>query len=434
VRRGVRGAYLRLRRVQAHAHPLAPLLTLCSACRSALPAVRTRRGGRWARGGSNASAWLWALALLPLALGRASASSVSNEVGGQLTQTTPSNPRAGDAADLLKANVDVADALILRAALGFTYEFATPTPVGGSFKGTDTSVFAVSLGLDWEVNDALTLSIDGVFSPSSTQAANTVITLTGPAGGTVDRNGLLGTVASSYGGDISADYAIGNPLSDRLALSLDADVGWLALTVDQTLERLENETGTEVSSIARIRTLCQTTQVPAQVHRCQALQPLLGSGADTLDEFRLAAGATLTIAGDTDVGLHAAYYLYNEDPSDFGYYSALTSGRTALHNVSLGNAVPLAPYLFTLRPDVTQRLGPFSVSLWYQFGIYASDLGTNQVVGARVGWAVSASWKLWLTGSIQVDLQPPFSTGSPLANGTQSTLSGAFAAGFRVRF
>jgi len=351
-----------------------------------------------------------------------------------VTQTTPSNPRAGDVADLLKANIDVADALILRAALGFTYEFATPTPVGGSFRGTDTSVFAFSLGLDWEVNDALTLSLDGVYSPSSTQAANTVITLTGPAGGSVDRNGLLATVASSYGGDISADYVIGNPLTDRLAFSLDADVGWLAISVDQTLERLENEMGTEASSIARIRTFCDATQVPAQVHRCQALKPLLGNGADTLDEFRLAAGGTVTVGGNTDVGLHAAYYLYSQDPADFGYYSALTSGRTALHNVSLGNAVPLAPYLFTLRPDVTQHVGPFSLGLWYQFGIYASDLGTSQVVGARVGWSVNASWKVWLTGSVQVDLQPPFSTGSALASGTQSTLSGAFAAGFRVRF
>lgn len=374
------------------------------------------------------------LLALILYVGPASGSSVSNEVGGQVTQTTPSNPRAGNVADLLKANMDVAEALVLRAAVGFTYEFATPTPTGGSFKGTDTSVFAFSLGLDWEVTEALSLSVDGVVSPSSTQAANTVITLTGPLGGTVDRNGLLQTVASSYGAGVSADYSIGNPLADRLAFTLDADVGWLAITVDQSLERLENEMGTAGESVARIRSFCETTTVPAQVHRCQALQSLLGTGTDTLNEFRLAAGATVTVARDTDVGLHAAYYLYSQDPADFGYYSALNSGRTALHNVSLGNGVPLAPYLFTVRPDVTQRLGRLSLGLWYQFGLYASDLGTSQVVGVRVQWALSDAWKLWVTGSLQVDLQPPFTTGSPLASGTQTTLSGAFALGFRVRF
>jgi hypothetical protein len=366
--------------------------------------------------------------------GAAGASSISNEVGGQVTQTTPSNPRAGNVADLLKANIDVADALILRTAVGFTYEFGTPTPAGGSFKGTDTSVFALSLGVDWEVSEALTLSVDGVYSPPSSQSANTDITLTGPAGGAIDRNGLLATEASSYGADLSADYAIGNPLSDRLAFSLDADLGWLALRVDQTLQRLENEMGTAASSVERIRSLCETTTVPAEVRRCQALKPLLGSGSSTLDEFRLAAGGTVTVAGDTDIGLHGAYYLYSQDPSDFGYYSTLTSGRTALHNVSLGNGVPLAPYLFTIRPDVTQRLGPVSLGFWYQFGVYASDLGTSQVVGARVQWALGAAWKVWVTGSVQVDLQPPFSTGSPLAMGTQSTLSGAFATGFRYRF
>lgn len=374
------------------------------------------------------------LLALILYVGPASGSSVSNEVGGQVTQTTPSNPRAGNVADLFKANMDVAEALVLRAAVGFTYEFATPTPTGGSFKGTDTSVFAFSLGLDWEVTEALSLSVDGVVSPSSTQAANTVITLTGPLGGTVDRNGLLQTVASSYGAGVSADYSIGNPLADRLAFTLDADVGWLAITVDQSLERLENEMGTAGESVARIRSFCETTTVPAQVHRCQALQSLLGTGTDTLNEFRLAAGATVTVARDTDVGLHAAYYLYSQDPADFGYYSALNSGRTALHNVSLGNGVPLAPYLFTVRPDVTQRLGRLSLGLWYQFGLYASDLGTSQVVGVRVQWALNDAWKLWVTGSLQVDLQPPFTTGSPLASGTQTTLSGAFALGFRVRF
>jgi hypothetical protein len=366
--------------------------------------------------------------------GLASASSISNEVGGQVTQTTPSNPRAGNVADLFKANIDVTEVLILRAAFGFTYEFATPTPVGGSFSGTDTSIFALSFGVDWEVSEALTLSIDSVLSPSSTQAINTDITLTGPAGGTIDRNGLLSTVASSYGADVSGDYAIGNPLTDRLAYSLDADVGWLALTVDQTLERVENEMGTADSSVERIRAFCETTTVPAAVRRCQALKPLLGSGSATLDEFRVAAGGTLTVSGHTDVGLHGAYYFYSQDPSYFGYYSSLTSGRTALHNISLGNGVPLAPYLFTIRPDVTQRLGPFSLGFWYQFGVYASDLGTSQVLGARVQWALGAAWKVWVTGSVQLDLQPPFSTGSPLANGTQSTVSGAFAVGFRYRF
>jgi hypothetical protein len=369
-----------------------------------------------------------------LALGRAQASSVSNEVGGQVTQTTPSNPRAGNVADLLKANVDVADFLVLRAAIGFTYEFATQTPAGGAFQGTATSVFAFSLGLDWEVTDALTLSLDGVFSPSSSQSANTIITLTGPAGGAVERNGLLATEASSYGADLSGDYLIGNPLAEGLALSVDADVGWLALTVEQTLEQLENEMGTAAANIDRIRTFCSSTTVPADVRRCQALKPLLSNGSDTLDEFRLATGATLTVNVHTDVGLHGAYYLYNKDPSDFGYYSALTSGRTALHNISLGNGVPLAPYLFTIRPDVTQRLGPVSLGLWYQFAVYASDLGSSQVVGARVQWAIGEQWKVWVTGSFQVDIQPPFSTGSPTASGTQTTLSGAFAAGFRVRF
>ncbi len=393
--------------------------------------VRLRAPSRlgWRRQAS----WL-AFVLMALTLGRAAASSVSNEVGGQVTQTTPSNPRAGDVADLLKANIDLGESFVLRAVIGFTYEFGTPAPSGGSFKGTDASIFALSLGLDWEVNDALTLSVDGLFSPSSAQSADTVITLPGLVGGTVDRNGLLQTVASSYGTDVAADYLTGNPLTDRLAFSVDADLGWLALTVDQTLERLENEMGTAASSIARIRTLCNATKVAAEVRRCQALAPLLGNGTDTLDEFRLAAGGTLTVGGATDVGLHGAYYLYNKDPSEFGYYSSLTSGRTEFHNISLGNGVPLAPYLFTIRPDVTQRVGPFSLGLWYQFAVYASDLGSSQVVGARIQWELGEWWKVWVTGSVQVDLQPPFSTGSPLATGTQTTISGAFASGVRLRF
>ncbi len=215
---------------------------------------------------------------------------------------------------------------------------------------------------------------------------------------------------------------------------MDADLGWLALTVDQTLERLENTTGTAGENIARIQQVCETTKVPAQVRRCRALQPLLTNGTDTLDVFRLAAGGSVFFHADTDVGLQAAYYLYSKDPTEFGYYSALTSGRTALHNFSLGSSVPLAPYLFTLRADGHQRLGPVTLGLWYQFGVYASDLGTSQVLGGRVEYTVTAQWKVWLTGSFQVDLQPPDATGSPPGSGTQTTLSGAFAAGVRARF
>gem|GEM_PF-6023148 len=50
----------------------------------------------------------------------------------------------------------------------------------------------------------------------------------------MDRNGLLKTVASSYGIDVWGDYAIGDPFTDPVAAVLDADLGWLALTVDQT--------------------------------------------------------------------------------------------------------------------------------------------------------------------------------------------------------
>ncbi len=366
--------------------------------------------------------------------GRAAASSVSNEVGGQATQTTPSNPRAGDVADLFKANIDVGESFVLRPAIGYTYEFGTAVPTGGFFKGTAASIFALSVGLDWEANDALTLSVDALFSPSSSQSADTVFTLTGPAGGIEQRDGLLQTMASSYGADFFADYLIGNPLADALAFAVDGDVGWLALNVDQALEKLENEMGTAASSVSRIRAFCNATKVSAEVRQCQALAPLLSSGTDTLHEFRLAAGGTVTVGGEIDVGLHGAFYLYNKDPSEFGYYSSLTSGRTDLHNLSLGNGVPLAPYRFTLRPDVTRRVGPVSLTLWYQFALYASDLGTSQVFGARLQWAIGQWWKVWLTGNVQVDLQPPFSTGSPLAKGTQTLISGALASGFRVAF
>ena len=414
----------------ARAYACAPLSTARPAFLPWMPAPAVRAVLRRKRAPSPC----WVCLLAWAALGRAEASSVSNELGGQVTQTTPSNPRAGDVADLLKANIDLTDSIVLRSALGFTYEFGTPTPTGGAFEGTPTAIVALSVGVDWDVTEALTLAVDGVYSPPSSQGTNTTVTLPGADGGTVNRNGFLETVASSYGVDISGDYVIGDPLADGVAFSVDADVGWLALSVDQTLEKLENEAGTGASDVERIAEVCETTQVPAEVRRCRALKPLLSNGTATLDEFRLAAGGTVTVGGATDVGLHAAYYLYSQDPTEFGYYSALTSGRTALHNYSLGNNVPLAPYVFTVRPDVTQRVGPFSFLLWYQFGVYASDLGTSQVVGARIQWALTPRWKVWVTGSLQVDVQPPDAVGLPNSAGTQTTLSGAFAVGFRTRF
>ena len=55
-------------------------------------------------------------------------------------------------------------------------------------------------------------------------------------------------------------------------------------------------------------------------------------------------------------------------------------------------------------------------------------------MGGRFEYTLTAQWKVWLTGSLQIDLQPPDATGAPPGSGTQTTLSGAFAAGVRARF
>jgi len=141
----------------------------------------------------------------------------------------------------------------------------------------------------------------------------------------------------------------------------------------------------------------------------------------TLDSAKLSLSASATIAQDTDVGLSGDYFLYKEDPTQVGYYSVGSAGRT---HIAGGSGVAIAPLRFVVRPEVVQRFGDFSVGVWGEGGRYAVGAGqSTRGGGIKVQFRFTKAFRIWATGARQRD--------ADAEGGISDTTSFALGAGYR---
>ena len=110
---------------------------------------------------------------------------------------------------------------------------------------------------------------------------------------------------------------------------------------------------------------------------------------------------------------------YDKDPSQVGYFSIASIGRS----VSLGNGVPAAPLQYSVRPDLSQKFGAFSVGIWYQYGQYVPGDGYGHSAGLKLQYKISKAIKVWASGTWQddVDAQRNAQVSNTLALGARYT-------------
>ncbi|HEX4620194.1 MAG TPA: hypothetical protein VH208_01390, partial [Myxococcaceae bacterium] len=161
-------------------------------------------------------------------------------------------------------------------------------------------------------------------------------------------------------------------------------------------------------------------QLPATTRAPPICPALLGEPGD-VTQSRIAVNVTETIYENNDVGVTGAYYIYDKDPTTVGYFTLATRGRLS---TGLGQGLAIAPFQFTLRPDVAHRFGPLRLDLSYQYGQYVPGQGHSNSVGLKVEFKFNRMWKVWLTGLLEKDVD---------GSGNQ-TSSGSLAAGVRLRF
>lgn len=314
---------------------------------------------------------------------------VSVDVSGTLTTTSSDNPRAGAASLGLSGSWDVSDAWSLLGTFVYTRDF--PTRSGGespddpSTFSPGSNVFLISAGVMWLASDHLMTMLVVNGSPVSLQPSATTRRFDDPVTGEPRVVSLVVNGRnSSLGGAWTGSWASNGDGAWESTVDLGVSVNRF-----DTFQRLV------VPDTPRGRQLRQACLSRAELAVCQ-----LVNGASTpLVQARLSAAYLGTLHADTDFALEGAYFLYDQDPLDVGFFPVVTAGR----GDELGSGVPVNPLRLSVRPSVAHRFSRVTLKGSYQLGVYAGGLGLNHLATLRTTWKVTPAWRVTLTVSAQVD-------------------------------
>jgi hypothetical protein len=351
-----------------------------------------------------------AIVAVLIAATAAQASSITDEVVVNSTQSTSSNPRAGSLGDSLHANFDLTPRWGLTAGAMLTLEGQTPG-TGNEFGTSTSTVSLFSLGADFIASDQWTIGASVSGSPQSTLFAGSSFTGPNPKGVEVLVNALVRSETSELSAALDLAYDT-NGDSD-LEWSFGGAVTFTHLSTDQTITEARFAGTSGDVSASQILAACARSGP-----RCvRGLQTALHETPADLDSQRFSANATATVQRDTDVTLSFDYYHYDEDPAEIGFFSLVEAGHAGL-------GVPIAPLHYLVKPEIQHRFGDLSLRLWLQAGRYEQGTGnTTAGAGLRAQYRFSRAFRLWVTVSGQRDVD----------ESDNATRSGglAFGAGYR---
>jgi len=187
--------------------------------------------------------------------------------------------------------------------------------------------------------------------------------------------------------------------------------------IDQSISRIRTADGTTLTAQELIdQTNAYCAAHPRRTKCGQNVLNALKATPSTLSFERLSAGATARLFRATDLTLLGDYYVYNQDPSQVGYFGLAAVGREG--------GLPIAPLRYLIRPEVQHRFGDLTAKVWLQAGEYVTGTAeTTAAIGLRLQYKLSKAFRAWMTVSGQRDVD---------ANGNESrfgTVSGGL--GFR---
>lgn len=335
--------------------------------------------------------------LLSLAIGASAplrAASISDETTINNTAPTPQSPRSGSISNSINASFDLSENWSLLTGALITLEGSTPAPPGSAFDNRGGLVTTFSGGTEYHPGDSWTFGLLADFSPKSTQRSGTQLNITSATGVDSSANALLSATTSSSDFQLSAAYDSAGDSS--LEWSLIGDITFTHFDTDQRIVALQEANGTTTTTAAILR-YCQT-------HICsKALLDVIGpKPTATLNSTRLSLGGTLTLMQDTDLTLYGDYYVYAQDPTDVGFFSVGSTGRT---QIAGGAGVPIAPLRYVLQPELTERMGDFSVRVWLRGGRYVDGAAqTTRGLGLKLQYKMTKALRMWATASWQRDV------------------------------
>jgi hypothetical protein len=345
-------------------------------------------------------------ATVPLSAG---AHSITDELAVGNQPSTPSSPSDGFVYDRLGAVFDITKHWDVRGDAMVTHDQASPPQPGAQPFGDSGGLIPFfDIGGDWFPNDHWSLGLELDFSPASTQSNDAPLILDA---GTADAD--LRTTTSSVGGVINLGFDTAG--DSNVESAGNVSVGVNHFSTAQAIRAVE--LGNRTLDLNGLRLFCDSHTLPF----CAALR---ANPAD-ITQGRVALNVTETFYLDTDVGLSGAYYFYDQDPTQVGYFTVATRGRINTGSSwSWGQGLAIAPYVWTIRPDVAHRFGPVRLDLSYQYGQYWPGQGYSNQLGVKTEVKLSRTWKVWATliGEQDVD------------GSGDVTKSGLIALGVRYKF
>ncbi len=321
----------------------------------------------------------------------ASAHSVSDEVGVGTSQSSPRNPRTGFIYDTISGVADVSEPVALRFSLTLTHDNATKPARGAGFGDTGGNITAGTVGLDWNPSEHVPLSFEIDVSPKSSQGSDASITFD-ESGTSINADALLRATSSSLGLVLSGGYETAGDSNFETATNGSFSV--MHFNTTQNVTAFQGANGPIEAQ--RVRDSCARTP---DAQGCRQLTALFRARPADLNQFKLFALLSETFYVDTDVTLNGAYYFYDQDPTQVGYFNIAAFGRTGL-----GAGVPIAPLQFTVRPDVLHRFGAFSVDVSYQYSKYVPGDGYGNSLGLKLQYKFGRAFKAWITANWQSDI------------------------------
>ena len=292
---------------------------------------------------------------------------VTGEVGGGQTKPSPDTPMTSFFYQRVGGRWTPSDRFDLAATLRVTEDFARPPDTGSVYATSRDTVFFGSLAGTYDFAAHWNASLGANGSAPSTRDYAVPSPL---VGATADPDALVRATTWSLGGVAELEY---DSFDEKRAHGLD-------LAVDG---------GAAVNELV-------TEQTPVQPSTAVTA---LGTKRASLTQVRLGGTVTATALDDTDVGVDAAYFLYDDpNPADVGTFTtAQAAGAT------WGAGLPMLPPRWTVRPEVAQRLGNLSLRAYYQYADIALDGAHGHTVGARAQLSLQ-NVKVFVTGSFRSDV------------------------------
>jgi len=275
---------------------------------------------------------------------------------GLADPVTECNPRNGNFTTSVSGTVDFSESVSAWAGFAYTRDFATATREA---KTDGSNVYLLSAGVAWLVTDHWTTMLNGTFAPAVVMRSATTVSFEDRTADVVVRS-----VDRSFGLTALASYMSAGLSSFEWAL--DASVGATRFDTSQSAE----VPGT-VRGLA-LRTFCEQ-------HPFARACALVTGAQTSVWQVRLGATFIATLVEHADLGLDAAWFVYDKDPTSIGFFTVAALGQSA----DLGNGVPVAPYLATAKPSFTWRWERVTLKVSYQFGVYAGALGVNHLVALK---------------------------------------------------